>query len=191
VTPSSSRATRFTASTSGSPNRTVPPGRCQRPLQGPKSRSAIKTPLLLEAITSSTVRRGTLLKIRSNSSFGRGPFISPGRVRSVGPLRARRASHLLPAPRGELIFESSAAGASSGEQRRPVRRARIAGQLPLGWSRPMGDLSRDESSYSRSKQHLSAPQVPTPTLSDQPAGTFCAWTIAVVILLTLPDGLQS
>ena len=46
-----------------------PTGRCQSPWQGPKSRNAGGTPVSLEAITSSMVRRGTLLKIRSNSSW--------------------------------------------------------------------------------------------------------------------------
>src|ERR1019366_8564824 len=78
VNPSSSRATRLTASVTGSPNRTGPPGRCQSPLHGPESRSASRSPRSFEVITTSTVRRGTLLKIQSNSSWGSGPVNGRG-----------------------------------------------------------------------------------------------------------------
>ncbi len=55
-----------------------PPGRCHIPLHGSISRSDSSTPRSGVAITTSTVKRGTRLKIQSNSSLGSGPLISAG-----------------------------------------------------------------------------------------------------------------
>ena len=66
----------------------------QSPRQGPKSRNASRTPRSSEAITSSTVRRGTRLKMWSNSSWASGPLISVGSVRSAAPLPSWWASRL-------------------------------------------------------------------------------------------------
>src|SRR5664280_1628620 len=55
----------------GSPNRTVPPGRCHRPAQGPDVRFVSRTPLG-PWTTTSTVSRGTLANTSWYSASDRG-----------------------------------------------------------------------------------------------------------------------
>src|ERR1700759_3404364 len=132
MSPSSSRAPLATASTSGSPKRTVPPGRCHMPLHGSMSRSDSSTPRAGDAITTSTVSRGTRLKIQSNSSLGRRPRIRWRLRAALLALVAREVEVGEPSRVGDPQLAARALGKAAGVHAYDARSVGLSEDLERG-----------------------------------------------------------